>query len=128
MEPMPESRELLQRLWIGPGDEQLDVWLLARAQQVSALIPDCAGLTIALIGDVGLTFTFLATGDELRLVDGAQYLDGGPCEEAAHETNASTPTCSARTGGTWPRGQVPRPASAARCRCRSAPGTRSWAA
>ena len=23
----------------------------------------------------------LATDDELRLVDGAQYLDGGPCED-----------------------------------------------
>ena len=84
MDPLPETRALLERLWIGPGDERVDVWLLARAHQVAEQVPGCVGLTIALIGDVGLTFTFLATDDKLRLVDGAQYLDGGPCEDSAH--------------------------------------------
>ena len=82
MEPIPETRELLDFLWEGTDDERLEMWLVTRAQQVAALVPDCVGLSIALLGELGYTFTFLATDDDLRLVDGAQYLDGGPCEAA----------------------------------------------
>jgi GAF domain-containing protein len=84
VEPIPETRELLDYLWAGAEDERLEVWLLTRAQQVAALVPDCVGLSIALLGELGFTFTFVATADDVRLVDGAQYLDGGPCEEAVH--------------------------------------------
>jgi GAF domain-containing protein len=83
VEPIPETRELLELLRAGADDdERLDVWLRTRARQVAALIPDCVGITIAMTGELGMTFTFVATTDDLRLVDGAQYLDGGPCEDA----------------------------------------------
>ena len=83
MEPIPETRELLELLRTGADeDERLDDWLHTRARQVAALIPDCVGITIAMTGELGMTFTFVATTDDLRLVDGAQYLDGGPCEDA----------------------------------------------
>lgn len=84
MEPIPETRELLDFLWEGTDDERLEMWLVTRAQQVSALAPDCVGLSIALLGEAGYTFTFVATDDDVRLIDGAQYLDGGPCEDAVH--------------------------------------------
>lgn len=83
MEPIPETRELLDLLWAGAEDQPLEDWLLTKSQQVSATLPECVGLTIALIGELGLTFTFIATPDDVRLIDGAQYLDGGPCEDAA---------------------------------------------
>ena len=89
MEPIPETRELLDVLWVGSNDERLEDWLLTRAQQVAALIPDCAGATIALIGDLGLTFTFVATADHLRLVDSAQYLHDGPCEQTVRGEDTS---------------------------------------
>jgi hypothetical protein len=85
VEPIPETRELLDHLWAGADDEGLEAWLLTRAQQVAALVPDCVGLSIALLGELGFTFTFVATADDFRLVDGAQYLDGGPCEDAVHD-------------------------------------------
>ena len=84
MQPIPETRQLLDLLWVSADDEPLEAWLLTRARQVAELIPDCVGLSIALIGDLGLTFTFVATADDLRLVDAAQYVDGGPCEDATH--------------------------------------------
>ena len=84
MEPIPETRELLDLLWVRADEEPLEAWLLTRARQVVELIPDCVGVSIALIGELGLTFTFVATTQALRLVDGAQYLDGGPCEDAAY--------------------------------------------
>ena len=44
-------------------------------------MPECVALSIAHFDD-NLTST-TATSDELRLLDAAQYLDGGPCEVAA---------------------------------------------
>jgi len=85
VQPIPETRQLLDLLWVSAEDEPLEAWLLTRARQVAELIPDCVGLSIALIGDLGLTFTFVATSADLRLVDAAQYFDGGPCEDAAYQ-------------------------------------------
>ena len=84
MEPIPETRELLDLLKVGPDSDRLESWLYTRAQQVAALIPDCLGVSIALFGGEAVTFTFVITSDDLRLVDAAQFLDGGPCQESAH--------------------------------------------
>lgn len=84
MEPIPETRELLDLLRVGPDSDRLESWLVTRAQQVAALIPDCVGVSIALFGDEAVTFTFVITADRLRLIDAAQFLDGGPCQESAH--------------------------------------------
>ena len=76
---------MLDLLWT--GDEQLEDWLLTRAHQVASVTPGCVGVTIALWGPhVGEgTFTFVATDDQLRVVDAAQYLSGGPCEQATDD-------------------------------------------
>jgi GAF domain-containing protein len=84
VEPIPETRELLDLLKVGPDSDRLETWLFNRAQQVAALIPDCVGVSIALFGQEAVTFTFVITSDRLRLIDAAQFLDGGPCQESAN--------------------------------------------
>jgi GAF domain-containing protein len=83
VEPIPETRELLELLKVGPDSDRLESWLYSRAQQVAALIPDCVGVSIALFGEEAVTFTFVITAESLRLIDAAQFLDGGPCQESA---------------------------------------------
>lgn len=80
MEPIPETRALLDLLWT--GDEDLESWLLTRAQRVSSAIPGCVGISVGMRDPLHGTFTFVVTDTRLRLVDGAQYLLGGPCEAA----------------------------------------------
>jgi GAF domain-containing protein len=41
-------------------------------------------LSLALLQD-GLTFTLVASAEEVSAWDAVQYLDGGPCVDAAHE-------------------------------------------
>lgn len=97
MEPIPETRELLDLLWARADDQPLEDWLLTRAQQVAAVLPECVGLTIALLGDPELTFTFVATSDDTRLIDSAQYLDGGPCQDAVqHDVRVESELLSER--------------------------------
>lgn len=80
MEPIDETRILLDLLWT--GDDRLEDWLLSRAHKVAAAIPGCVGISMGLRVPVDATFTFVATDDPLRLVDAAQFLAGGPSEEA----------------------------------------------
>lgn len=47
-------------------------------------MPECVGLSLALLED-GLTFTLAASSEEASAWDAVQYLDGGPCVQAAHD-------------------------------------------
>lgn len=86
MEPIPETRVLLDLLWT--GDEDFEDWLLTRAQRVASAIPGCVGISIGLRRPLDATFTFVVTNERLRVMDGAQYLVGGPCEEAMERQEA----------------------------------------
>ena len=81
MEPIPESLEVLRRL-SSTGEVDLVGNLKQAAGWVVRAVPECVALSIAHF-DEGLTFTLTATSDEVRLLDAAQYLDGGPCEVSA---------------------------------------------
>jgi GAF domain-containing protein len=81
MEPIPESLEALTRLSTA-DDADLVRRLTEAGVRVVRLVPECVGLSIALFDD-DLTFTLVATSDRCRILDAAQYLDGGPCEQAA---------------------------------------------
>jgi GAF domain-containing protein len=81
VEPIPESLEVLRRL-SSTGEVDLVENLKQAAGWVVKAVPECVALSIAHF-DEDLTFTLTATSDELRLLDAAQYLDGGPCEVAA---------------------------------------------
>lgn len=81
MEPIPESRELVEEY--GPfvaGD------LLGQLQDLSArirvLVPACVGLSVAML-DEDIALTLVATDEEIAALDATQYLQGGPCVEAA---------------------------------------------
>lgn len=83
MDPIPEVREAAVRL-TAVADETMD--LVEQLQQVSALavqlIPSCVGVSISVVVD-GDPFTVTATAPEINVLDAVQYVDGGPCVDAA---------------------------------------------
>jgi GAF domain-containing protein len=83
MEPIAESAEVLRRL-TETSETDLEAALHDLALHVVELIPQCVGLSISYF-DNGVTVTFLATVEQLRILDAAQYLEGGPCVDAAEK-------------------------------------------
>jgi GAF domain-containing protein len=83
VEPIPETREVLDEL-ISHGDLDVGVALLRMGRRAQEIVPDCVGLSLALLED-GLTFTLVASSDEIASLDAVQYLDGGPCVAGAHD-------------------------------------------
>lgn len=83
MEPIPPTSKVLHEL-IGRGDVDLPVTLLRMGRLAKGIVPECVGLSLALLED-GLTFTLVASAEEVSAWDAVQYLDGGPCVDAAHE-------------------------------------------
>jgi GAF domain-containing protein len=82
VEPIPETVSAIEQF--GPfvvEDDDLLAELAARAEQVRALVPPCVGLSLASTED-GVTFTLVATSEEIAVLDAVQYLSGGPCVEA----------------------------------------------
>lgn len=51
------------------------------AERVQALVPDCLGMSIAVMEE-GLAFTLVASDDEIAVLDAIQYVVGGPCVAA----------------------------------------------
>lgn len=82
MEPLPETREALGDLSMTSQVDLMRV-ISSYADRVVAALPACVGLSVTLREDE-LTFTWLTTSDHLRGLEAAQFLDGGPCEVAAH--------------------------------------------
>lgn len=83
MEPLPETRHAVEEF--GPfaaGDADLLEELGRSAERVRAVVPECVGITLAMVSE-GLAFTVVATGVDVAAMDGLQYLDGGPCVAAA---------------------------------------------
>jgi GAF domain-containing protein len=81
LEPMPETRQALLRLgrW---SEHDLTAELVHQGELAEDIVPNLVGLSLALVRE-GLTFTFAATGEHLRLLDAIQYAFGGPCVDAA---------------------------------------------
>lgn len=82
MEPIPETLEAIVELRTG-GEGKTDLLqpLLRRAEQVQAIVPDCIGISVASVQH-DVTFTVVASTEEIALMDGLQYLAGGPCVDA----------------------------------------------
>lgn len=77
MEPIPETAEAVTEF--GPfGDGDVLDLLRDRSEQVRELVPDCIGISVASM-EHGVSFTVVATDEEIASLDGVQYLDGGPC-------------------------------------------------
>jgi GAF domain-containing protein len=86
LEPLPETEEALDE-YLEEDDTDLRTVLLELGHRAVSLVPSCVGLSLGLVKD-GLTFTLVATSQEVAAIDAAQYLDGGPCVDVA--TGAST--------------------------------------
>jgi GAF domain-containing protein len=82
--PLPETEEALDE-YLDEDDGNLRETLLELGRRAVALVPSCVGLSLGLVHD-DLTFTLVATSDEVATIDAAQYLDGGPCVEVASGT------------------------------------------
>src|SRR3954469_1484467 len=80
---MPEVRQVATQL-AALSDETLD--LVAALETVSqlavAVLPSCVGVSLTIVVD-GDPFTVTATAPQMRTVDSAQYLSGGPCVASA---------------------------------------------
>jgi hypothetical protein len=81
MDPIPDTTEAVEEF--GPFVHQGDLLqqLKAQAGPVRGLVPDCVGLSVATLAD-GVTFTVVASADEIAAIDAAQYLTSGPCVDA----------------------------------------------
>ena len=81
MEPIPETVEAINELDAGVADENLLAELEAMGSRVREVVPECIGVSLAYL-DHGVTFTLVATAEEIATLDGVQYLSGGPCVDA----------------------------------------------
>jgi GAF domain-containing protein len=86
MEFIPESLQALDELE-AYGDDTAGTSLLDRLDDVAdralAVAPGVIGLSMAW-QENGLTFTLVATDEEVATLDAVQYLASGPCVEALH--------------------------------------------
>jgi transcriptional regulator with GAF, ATPase, and Fis domain len=81
MEPIPETVEAIAELDAYEADEDLLAQLMEMGAKVREIVPQCVGLSVAYLAH-GVTFTLVATDDEIARLDGIQYLTGGPCVDA----------------------------------------------
>jgi GAF domain-containing protein len=87
VEPIPESKEAVEEFGPFTDDEDLLDELIRKGERVRATVPSCVGLSLAL-KENGATFTLVASAAEIAMLDALQYLDGGPCVEAAENERA----------------------------------------
>jgi hypothetical protein len=80
VEPIPESRQAADDLDPTIEADPL-ARLLAAAEQVRVLVPDCVGISLG-SSEHGVTFTVVASNSEVATLDSVQYLAGGPCVDA----------------------------------------------
>lgn len=82
MEPIPETVEALAELEQGSEGESLLTELTRLAIRGREIVPDLVGVSIAPT-DHGVTFTLVATAEDVAVLDAVQYAAGGPCVEGA---------------------------------------------
>lgn len=85
MEPIPETTEAVEEF--GPFVKEGDLLesLREKSAAVRRIVPECVGLSVATFRD-GVTFTLVATEEEVAVLDAVQYLAGGPCVAGAAES------------------------------------------
>jgi GAF domain-containing protein len=82
VEPIPQTREALAEL-TNQGDPEVGVALLRMGRKAREVAPACVGLSLSML-DEDLTFTLVASSQEVAGLDAVQYLDGGPCVRGSH--------------------------------------------
>jgi GAF domain-containing protein len=84
MKPLPETREAIDELEPFEDDDLLER-LEDAGHRVLQLVPDCVGLSLTKARN-GLTFTLVASPEDIAVLDAMQYLDDGPCIETSRGT------------------------------------------
>ena len=82
VEPTPDTSNTFAEL-VHHGSTDLVDLVLTLGQRAQRIVPECVGLSLALFEEE-LTFTLVASSDDVAALDAVQYLDGGPCVAAAH--------------------------------------------
>lgn len=100
MEPIPETAEAVDELDAFVADDDLLEQLDAAATQVRALVPQCVGMSVAMINH-GVTLTLVATAAEIAALDAVQYLAGGPCVAAAEQGEVLATTSDSLDEDGW---------------------------
>jgi hypothetical protein len=80
LKPVPGTAMAMLQLSTTSGTD-VSGSLIEMGRKVQAIVPQCVGLSLGVIRD-GLTFTLVATDEELATLDAVQYLAGGPCVDA----------------------------------------------
>jgi hypothetical protein len=81
VEPTPKTLEAFAELARHGSVDLVDL-VLAMGRRAREIVPECVGLSLGLFED-GLTFTLVATDDDIAALDAVQYIDGGPCVDVA---------------------------------------------
>jgi GAF domain-containing protein len=81
VEPIPQTRHALEH-FTQSGEDKLSPELARMGRRALEIVPECVGLSLGLFHH-GLTFTLAATSDKIAELDAVQYIDGGPCVDAA---------------------------------------------
>lgn len=83
MRPLAETRQVLDAL-ASTGDTKPSVLLERIGREAARIVPECVGVSLGMLSS-GLTFTLVATDDEIAAIDAMQYVDGGPCVDSAKD-------------------------------------------
>ncbi|MFC7725505.1 GAF and ANTAR domain-containing protein [Nocardioides sp. GCM10028917] len=84
MEPIPETLDAIAELDAYLDDGKLFDELMKKAALAQRIAPDLVGISVASL-EHGITFTMVATDDEIAALDGVQYATSGPCVEVADD-------------------------------------------
>src|SRR3954469_11735525 len=81
LEPLPETEQVLR--YLAAADDLDLAATLARAGELAVhAVPDCVGLSLS-APEHGAPLTPDATAEGVASMDAMQFLDGGPCVDAA---------------------------------------------
>ena len=81
MEPIPETLAALDELDVDVDDTALTRNLVTTAEQAREVVPGLVGVSVAL-RQLDVTFTLVATDEEIATLDAVQYVSSGPCVDA----------------------------------------------
>jgi GAF domain-containing protein len=84
MEPIPETLAAIGELEPYLDDGTLLEQLVTMSSSAQTIAPDCVGVSVAL-RQHGVTFTLVASAEEVAALDAVQYLSSGPCVQAVDD-------------------------------------------
>jgi GAF domain-containing protein len=85
LEPLPETVQAIHDLEVTVREQGLLGELSEMGRRVRTVVPSCIGLSLSVL-EHGVTFTLVASSETIRSLDATQYVDGGPCVQAVHDT------------------------------------------